>query len=442
MPSASPPIVEAALHLAWSHWTALGVRGVAPPPNTAVDLESLLYFTACLVEYDPRLRAEVGDWWKQYRHYVSQPRLNALAKRFGAHATAKLAELQQSFAAAPATGKSRLAHLNTPARSILRLRCIFGANARAEVLLELLTRRAQAEAGLTALGLSEVGYSKRNIALVLEELRMAGILMSASEGNRARYRLRDAAALERVLQPIPSAPGRWHLRLPILASFVELSARLQGRDAIVQGIEGRKRLEALMPTILVAGISSMGPVSIAETYWSDLQRWLITNVIGGDSDSAHRLAGMIEGEWVASDEAARSVGGTSGAILPRLNADPDDDRELLCLDLVQVPAVAPAADWMWAVLSTAATTTYAHTIGLSHREPWRFVTWQFGEVRTYAVEYAEPLPHERITRTYGKLAASRARADHPAVQLKLTRLEEAHGERAAESLSWPVQSRV
>ena len=89
---------------------------------------------------------------------------------------------------------------------------------------ELLTRRARPDDGLTALALSEVGYSKRNIAFVLEELRMAGIVVSTSEGNRARYRLTDHAALERVLGPIPSAPGRWHFRLPIIAAFVELAA--------------------------------------------------------------------------------------------------------------------------------------------------------------------------------------------------------------------------
>jgi hypothetical protein len=96
-----------------------------------------------------------------------------------------------------------------------------------------------------------------------------------------------------------------------------------------------------------------------------------------------------------------------------------EDREFLCLDLVQVPTVEPANDWVWAVLSTAATTTYSHTIGLNHREPWRFVTWSFGKQRVYAVEYAEPIVRKRISQAYGKVAAERARSDQPAVQLRL-----------------------
>jgi hypothetical protein len=416
-------MVEASLNLAWSHWSALGVRGITRPPSSAVDPEALLYFTACLAEHDPRLRDEVADWWNQYKRYISRPRMNALSKRFGEAITAKLNQLEHGFPTTPRTRKSRLDHLNSPARSLLRLRCAFGANARAEVLLELLTRRGQPEDGLTALALSEVGYSKRNIAFVLEELVMAGILVSASEGNRVRYRLTDPVGLERVLRPIPSTPGRWHLRLPILAAFIELAVRLRDRDAIVQSIEARKTLQTLMPMILGAGIIAPGPSASADTYWPELQRWLIENVIADDSDSAHRLPRMIEGMWVAPNEIPSRTERGSSAVLPRVTANPNDDRELVCLDLVQAPTVAPATDWVWAVLSTAATTTYTHTIGLNNRERWRFVSWQFGDERTYSVEYADPLPHDRISRLYGKTAASRARADHPAVQLRLTRLE-------------------
>lgn len=250
---------------------------------------------------------------------------------------------------------------------------------------------------------------------------MAGVLVSAKEGNRVRYRLTDSRALERVLHPIPSAPGRWHLRLPVIAAFVDLSGRLAGRDAMVQGVEARKTLEAWKSVLAAAGITSSGPSAIAETYWFQLQRWLIENVIADDSKPPDHLAGMLEGAWIAPNESAPAIWSASGAVLPRTAANPND-RQLICLDLVQAPAVAPATDCLWAVLSNPATTTYAHTIGLTQREQWRFVTRQFGDERTYAVEYADPLPHDRISRLYGKTAAARARSDHPAVQLRLTRL--------------------
>ncbi|HEX7839892.1 MAG TPA: hypothetical protein VF469_20590, partial [Kofleriaceae bacterium] len=90
-------------------------------------------------------------------------------------------------------------------------------------------------------------------------------------------------------------------------------------------------------------------------------------------------------------------------------------------DLVQVPTVDPPNDWAWGVLSTAATTTWSHTIGLNNHEPWKFATWASGERRTYSATYDDPLPHDGIAPLYGRIAASRARSDRPAVQLRLIR---------------------
>jgi len=419
-----PPVrhrlIEASLNLAWSHWVGLGVRGTAHPPSTAVDPEALLYFTACLVDHDPRLKDEVADWWSRHEPHLSRVRLSGLEERFGELVTRKLDTFLETLRGATRTsGKSRLDHLKTPARSLLRMRCVFGANARAEVLLEFLTRRAQSDFGLTALALSEVGYTKRNIALVLDDLASGGLLVAANEGNRVRYRLTDPDGLERVLRPLPSAPGLWHFRLPILAAFVELFDRLQGRDAIVQGIEAKKTFERVLRNIVAAGITESPATSTVETYWPELQRWLVEQVAADDADSERRIGRMLEGEWLSPNQEPQRPERFSSGVLPRLSANPVVDRELICLDLVQARTAEPANDWVWAVLSMAATTTYAHTIGLDKRKPSRFVTWEFGEPRTYSVEYADPLPHERISRLYGAAAAARARADRPAVQLHL-----------------------
>lgn len=422
MPASKPPLLEAAIELAWSHWSALGVRGVAHPPGSAVDPEALLYFTACIAEHEPRLQAEVADWWNQYQHHLSRSRMTALARRYSDGVVAKLVSLEHAFATTPRTGKARLDHLATPARSMLRLRCAFGASARAEVLLELLTR-ARTDEGLTVLALSEVGYSKRNVANVLDDLVMAGILLAAREGNRVRYRVARPEVMTDALGPLPSAPGRWHLRLPIVAAFVELAVRLRGRDATVQGVEARKELRARAASLAAAGITAPGPSVMVETYWPALQAWLIENVLFDAADTAKRVPRMIEGVWLRGSRASERAASASSAVLPRSSASTHDDTELLCLDLVQVPTVEPHGDWAWAVLSTAATSVYAHASGLE-RDPagWRFVTSQFGEPRTYQVAYADPLPHAQIEGLYGAHAAARARADRPAVQLRLARV--------------------
>lgn len=429
MPSANGRLLEVSLNLAWSHWVGLGVRGSGLPPRTAVDPEALLYFTSAVGVHDPRLLGEVEDWWSRYERYVSRTRLNALANRFGPLAGPNLDAHLLSFKREKRTsGKSRLDHLATPARSLLRLRTAFGVNARAEILLELLTRRTQHTQGLTALALSQVGYSKRNIALVLDDLVMSGIIVAAHEGNRARYSLADPEGLERVLRPLPRSVGGWHLRLPVLAAFVELEHRLRNRDAVVQGIEARKTLERLRPMISAAGLPGLTQTAIAETYWPELQRWLVETVATEAVDDSRSLPGMIEGEWVRGSQEPNRPERFSSAVLPRRSANPTEDSELVCLDLVQVPTIEPANDWIWAVLSAAATTTYAHSSGLNNKELWRFVTWSFGKRRTYAVEYADSLPHESISGIYGAEAAERARADRPAVQLRLTWKRDASGD--------------
>jgi hypothetical protein len=136
----------------------------------------------------------------------------------------------------------------------------------------------------------------------------------------------------------------------------------------------------------------------------------------------HEMNRMIPGEFVGPGQ---GVGGTptrfASAVLPRLASDPANDREFVCLDLVQVSLADNPYDWMWAALSEAGVYTWGHTIGLNLGEPWRFVTWAFGAPRVYSVAYAKPLAPGDIRGLYGPDAAGSARQDYSVVQLKLTR---------------------
>ena len=411
----SDALVEASLDLAWSHWVGLGVRGVARAPDTAVDLEALLCFSTYVMQHDPRLGGEVADWWQQFHHHVSEPRLKAVARRFSEeqwHA----ARIALASVKSP-SGKSRLDRLDTPARSMLRLRAVFGANARAEILLEMLTHSPQDDHGWTALALSEIGYSKRNVALILEDLVLGGILATVAEGNRLRYHITNRRALAEALDPLPLSSGRWHLRLPIVAQFLELSSKLRDRDAVVQGIEAQKLFARVRPVIVGLGIRAQVPNTDVSIYWETLQRWLVDNLFKEREDSRRHIMGMIEGYWLnPADAGSRRPTHPNGAVLPRLASNLGDAGEIQCLDLVQVPVIDSPGDWAWSVLSTAATATYAHASGLSRGEPWRFVAKDSTE---YDVSLDKVLPAERIGRVYGPDVAARARADQPALQLRL-----------------------
>jgi len=405
-------LVLAAIKLAWSHWVGLGVRGTAQPPDTAIDPEALLCFTVGLIEHDPRLGEEVIDWYRQFGSHLSGPRMNSLGRQFG---STVLAELQAYEARAKkSAGKSELAHLATPARSLLRLRCAFGANARAEIILELLDEN-EGGRGRTVLALSELGYSKRNVALVLDELVLAGVVTSNSEGNRARYRISNADAVRETFGPIPKS-GHWHVRLPIIAEFVKLALRIHNKDAMVQSVEAHKLYERLRPRLELLDLPPL-PMTIAGTYWATLQGWLIAHVIGHPRSDSDRLEGMLEGAWGRKGRAIQRPADFGSAVLPRGK----HSETMTCLDLVQVPTISPPNGWAWAVLSVAATNVHSHTIGLDRSEPWQFVIWNGNRSTTYDVEYDSPIQPDEIASTYGTEASSRARADRPAVQLKLRR---------------------
>lgn len=138
----------------------------------------------------------------------------------------------------------------------------------------------------------------------------------------------------------------------------------------------------------------------------------------------HEMSRMIPGEFVGPSP-AQAVGKRparfASAVLPRLSADPERDASLVCLDLVQVALADTPYDWTWVPLSEAGVYTWGHTIGLNLREPWRFVTWDFGAPRIYQVAYAELIAPDDIAALYGPDAARSARRDYKAVQLLLSR---------------------
>ncbi|MEQ1736562.1 MAG: hypothetical protein ABL886_09195, partial [Rhodoglobus sp.] len=416
------PLIEAALDLAWSHWTGLGVRGAVTAPDTAVDPEALIHLTAALADLDPRLRDEAWGWWSRYSDHVSQARMTQIGSRFDKHVRSNVDGIITLYAAKstgqPST-KARLDDLEHPARSLLRLRCAFGANARAEILLALLTDWANVKDGVTALTLAEVGYSKRNIATVMEDLTMSGLVVATPDANRVRYRLAQPDVLRRLLAPLPRVGGRWHLRMPLIARFVHLAARLRGKDAMVQAVEARKVLSDVEPEAIALGLD-LPRIATAESYWDGVQRWVIDEVIHVPADGHRELAGQLVGTWIGPGDEPQPAAQPTGAVLPPVGVDAMADRELRCLDLVQVSTIDPPGDWRWMVLSEAAIDTYQHIVGIRRGERWRFSTKLHGAARTYLARMAPALPPDHIASLYGADAAERVRRDRAAVRIHLT----------------------
>jgi hypothetical protein len=284
-------VVSAALGIAWEQWTVLGVAGTATPPGHAVDLEALILLTPSLREQDPRLHDEALDWCVLHsQRLVSIARLRRLRAAlsdearhafddFAAclNATAKpRTSWPTSHAGTKArtSGKSRPPELAHPALLQLRLRCLFGVTARADVVLQFLrpnmVREVSPNATLTVSSFTDLGYSKPAIADVLTDLTLAGLLEKWRRGNRDYYELTHVAALQELLgRVLPTAAPNWAVRFRVLASLISAEAKTREKKPVVQTVAIIKQLEQYRDVLERMAVRL--PSRVYD--WSELATW-------------------------------------------------------------------------------------------------------------------------------------------------------------------------
>ena len=284
-------LVNAALRVAWQQWTALGVAGTVAPPDHAIDLEALILFTPVLRHDDPRLHDEAFDWCVHHAHrLVSIGRL----RRLRAALPDQARDAYDNFAAcvnatsAPrmmwptnhagdktrTSGKSQPPNLRHPALLQLRLRCLFGVTARADVLLQFLRPRMVHELSpsmtLTVSAFADLGYSKPAIAEVLNDLAMAELLERWRRGNRDYYELALVDALRGLISgPLPATAPSWVSRFRILASLLSAEATTHEKKPVVQAVAILRQLEQHHDALERLGVK---PPAHAQT-WPDLASW-------------------------------------------------------------------------------------------------------------------------------------------------------------------------
>ena len=262
-------LMDAALRVAWQQWTALGVSGTVELPDHAIDLEALMCFTPTLGSEDPRLREEALDWCvHQSKRLVSITRLRHLRSQLSkeareafddfaatVNATAKPRNAWPTDRTGPvarASGKSQAPDLLQPALVQLRLRALFGMNARAEVLLQFLRPVMTQETlpgmsqPLSVSALSDIGYSKPALTEVLTDLTMAGVLEKWRRSNRDYYELlRIEPLLGLIGGPLPAVAPNWALRFRIAADLVAVETAQHGKKEIVQAVAFNREFERL-----------------------------------------------------------------------------------------------------------------------------------------------------------------------------------------------------
>ncbi len=221
------------LNLAWSLWTELGVAGVKQKhQNVLILIEELVIFTSVLAEVDPRLRDESLDWCSQFFHFVSVSRLRSLMRDFEELAREPFSRYVSSLNNIAKTGwpvfiDTPPLKINLSGKSILRphasaallnirARSIFGTGARADLVTFFLVH---SNTDFSIAEVTETGYSKRNLAEVLEDLHFGRLFDRFMQGNQQRYRLSKNSPLFQMLNPIPEHAPSWHLIFKILLTL-------------------------------------------------------------------------------------------------------------------------------------------------------------------------------------------------------------------------------
>jgi hypothetical protein len=221
---------EHVLGFLWRQWSALGVAGQSQSMDRwMLDPEALLLATTSLGR-DPRLFDEVLDWLNTNGQFINLQRLQNLGQRFGdltvlramaahlarrsVHAKWKtllrekptVAGAQPLFPGVPVFGLpdelfarhgwqrgpvtlrqlSKPADPHRPTNFLMKLRALFGMQARAEVIAYLLAE----ESGHPGEMAVRLAYFPRTLQTTLNDLARSGHLQCRREGQEKRFWLR------------------------------------------------------------------------------------------------------------------------------------------------------------------------------------------------------------------------------------------------------------
>ncbi len=247
------------LDLAWSLWTELGVAGVKRKHQKFLIIpEELVILTAALGDIDPRLRDEALDWCSRNHHFISISRLKTLAKSFDRsiqHSFSKFSATLNSVSSANwpilikadplkfiPSKKSKSPPFQLPALLCFRLRELFGVGARADLILFFLS---QEKVDFAVSDVTEIGYSKRTLANVLESFTHAGIFNVFMARNQQRYHFAKRNQIIRILDPLPEFMPPWRHIIEVLLSLRACIQHIEDKSESSKVIEIRNTLMGL-----------------------------------------------------------------------------------------------------------------------------------------------------------------------------------------------------
>jgi hypothetical protein len=223
------------LEIHWKHWASLGVSShVQPERYWIIDLEALIISTLAIGLFDKRLLSSSLEWLVKNGQRINLSRLKRIAKIFSKplpglkrHLIAQeifdsfleklnkvvqsnmvheeqayygsegdtIREYQHILKTFKPKGVVTEPKLQNPSLVQLLLRGTFGVDARAEILIYLLSH----DSGNSNSIAKEVFYNQKNIYRILEQWTHSQMVMKISQNKTAKYSLQKKVELLRVI---------------------------------------------------------------------------------------------------------------------------------------------------------------------------------------------------------------------------------------------------
>lgn len=305
-------LLDRTLALLWHQWTLLGIPGHqgTGDEDRIIDPESLLLLTSGVARFDPRLLDEVTNWLRRYGRLVNIQRLKGISGQYAFGNPRVLAALAATVLqnsrlakwhaiealAEPRTGDEPLfrntdgspmpvfgkpdpfykkfgyfrspqkfrddtspPQVKSPALLLVKLRALFGVNARAEIIAALLTTPSAHPSALARL----TAYLPRSVQDTLNEMALSGHVLSArSKGSREKFfSLRPEDWDFLLARPDTRFPTwtNWPIHFSLLHDV--LQALMEGKQTsrMAMALRFREIFDRHYPALVEAGLA--GPLS-------------------------------------------------------------------------------------------------------------------------------------------------------------------------------------
>ena len=291
----SDEIASLALDLAKSLWAEMGVGGAQSRHDwQALDLESLIIFTASLRLVAEPFVASTIRWCAANTACISTPRLRSLAPEFSKSTRDALLVYQQAVTEAAsarpgeeprtesATGATP--DLKRPALIQLRLRALFGAGALAEVLRLLL---ADPEERRTATALVDgARFSTTSVRQALDVLTAAGVVRVEPHGDGFVYGLTRPADLAAAMSGVPVVFPDWIAVFRVIDAIRSYAAR-EDRHGKARLAATRATVARLQSQLGRLGVEAKVPAIKTDASVTAFEHWA-TSFIREQADATQR----------------------------------------------------------------------------------------------------------------------------------------------------------